>query len=359
MARRLGPGPASRPHRRVTASPLPSLGFISIDAEGRAGQPPSQSEILKGLFAEAGFTVRSASSVRSPAIRTGHQLVAASAWGVDVLIISVYSGRSFLYADLTSLIGSLRGSTRVVLVLHGGELPQYGAHHRGRVRRVLARADLIVAPSRFLADVFQGWGYHVAVIPNVLTLADYEYTRRSRPRPALLWMRTFHEHYDPLLAVDVVASLVPGFPDIRLTMGGADHGLLDGTRERVQALGVGDHVRVAGYLDAIDKRAAMRDHDIFLNTNRVDNTPVSVLEASACGLVTVATRVGGIPSMLTDDVDSVLVPPGDAVTMAAQIASLLRDPERFERLSVGARSRAEKSAWPAVKARWLEELRRL
>lgn len=359
MARRLGPGPARQPRRRVTSSHQPSLGFISIDAAGRAGQPPSQSEILKGLFAEAGFTVRSASSLRSPAVRTGHQMAAASTWGVDVLIISVYSGLSFLYADLTSLIGSLRRSTKVVLVLHGGELPQYGARHQGRVRRVLDRADLIVAPSRFLADEFRGWGFDVAVISNVVALDDYEYTPRSRPRPALLWMRTFHEHYDPLLAVDVVAALIHGFPDIRLTMGGADHGQLDATRERVRALGVGDQVRIAGYLDAVGKRAAMRDHDIFLNTNRVDNTPVSVLEAAACGLVPVATRVGGIPSLLTDDVDSVLVPPGDAATMAAQIASLLEDPERFERLSAGARNLAEQSAWPAVKERWLEALRLL
>ena len=60
----------------------------------------------------------------------------------------------------------------------------------------------------------------------------------------------------------------------------------------------------------------MTEHDIFLNTNVVDNTPVSVLEAAASGLVPVATAVGGVPKLLTDDVDSLLVASGDDEAMA-------------------------------------------
>ncbi len=78
-----------------------------------------------------------------------------------------------------------------------------------------------------------------------------------------------------------------------------------------------------GYIGADDKAAAFADHDIFLNTNVVDNMPVSVLEASASGLVPVATAVGGIPNLLTDDVDSVLVAARDDQAMATEVLRLL------------------------------------
>ena len=75
------------------------------------------------------------------------------------------------------------------------------------------------------------------------------YDRRTEARPALLWMRTFHEHYDPLLAVEVLARVCEVHPGATMTMGGADHGLLQATRDRAAELGVADRITFAGYLD--------------------------------------------------------------------------------------------------------------
>jgi glycosyltransferase involved in cell wall biosynthesis len=119
---------------------------------------------------------------------------------------------------------------------------------------------------------------------------------------------------------------------------------------------VTDRIRFGGYLDPAAKAAAFHDHDVFLNTNLVDNMPISVLEAAASGLVPVATRVGGIPAVLTHDHDSVLVPAGDADAMAREVLRLLAEPERYARLARGARELAEASAWPAVYLRWREQL---
>jgi glycosyltransferase involved in cell wall biosynthesis len=172
-------------------------------------------------------------------------------------------------------------------------------------------------------------------------------------------MRTFHEHYNPLLAVQVLALVAQKYPQARLTMGGADHGLLAATRAEAERLGVADRVAFPGYVRGEDKAAALADHDIFLNTNDVDNMPTSVLEAAASGLVPVATAVGGIPFLLDDDVNAVLVAPRDPDAMADAVIGLLDDADRYQRLSRGARFLAERSAWPTVRSRWVEELSRL
>lgn len=338
----------------------PVFGFVGIHAGRRTGQVISQNETLAALFESAGLRVRLTSAVRRPSLRTAHQIVSLLRWrgDVDVVVLAVFSGPSFWIADFASLLSRWNGS-RIVMFLHGGALGQYGPDHRRRVSRVLDRADLILAPSEFLACEFRLWGYDVRCIPNVLAIERYDHRYRDRARPRLMWMRTFHDHYHPEMAVEVLDRVVRHHPDATMTMAGADRGLLEPVRELARSRGLEDRITFPGYLDPEAKRRAFAEHDIFLNTNRVDNMPVSILEAAASGLVPVATAVGGIPDLLTDDVDALLVPDGDVEAMADAVRGLLADPERYARIGVRARALAEQSSWPAVRLRWREELRPL
>lgn len=338
----------------------PVLGFIGIHAGKRTDQPVSQNETLATLFESVGYRVVRASAVKRPALRTLDQIWSLLTWRkVDAVVIAVFSGQSFWIADFASCIARCIGHSKVIMFMHGGNLGVFGPEHRRWVTRVFDRADLLLAPSDFLADAFRDWGYDVKVIPNVLSIQTYRYDRRTEARPSLLWMRTFHEHYDPLLAVDVLARVVAVHPEATMTMGGADHGLLQATKDRAAELGVADRITFAGYLDSTTKAQAFADHDIFLNTNVVDNMPVSVLEAAASGLVPVATAVGGIPALLTDGVNARLVPARDPDAMADAVLGLLADPAAYAELAVGARALAMRSGWPAVYARWRDELHEL
>jgi glycosyltransferase involved in cell wall biosynthesis len=338
------------------ATPL-RLGFIGIHAGRRDDRPASQDENLAQLFADSGACVRCASAVRSPALRTLHQAWSALRWSgsSDAMFVTVFSGRSFLYADLISWLCHVRGAP-TVLVLHGGRLPVFAQKHPRWVHRVLSRADRVVAPSPFLVRAFARRDIDVRCIPNVITTDAVPHRHRASARPRLLWMRTFHEDYDPLLALDVLAIVRETHPDVTLTMAGADHGLLAATRARVEELGLTHAVTFAGFLDAAGKHRAFEEHDLFVNTNRVDNMPVSILEVAAAGLVPVSTDAGGLPDLLTEGQDGRLVPVGDAPAMAAAICSLLDDPEELAHLGRGARALAERSSWPEVHRLWLEAL---
>lgn len=340
--------------RRGTSPPR--IGFVGIHAGRRTDQPVSQNETLAHLFEQAGYEVRRSSAIKNPPLRTAHQIVSILSWRrTDLLVIAVFSGRSFWIAELATRLGRLTGK-RMVLFLHGGNLPVFGPAHRRWVERVFDRADLVLAPSDFLADTFRQWGCDVRVIPNVLDIENYDYLRRTEARPRLLWMRTFHEHYDPTMAVRVLARVVEVYPACTMVMGGADQGLLDATRLEAARLGVEDRIDFAGYLRPDAKRAAFAAHDLFLNTNVVDNMPVSLLEAAAAGLVPVATAVGGIPALVQDGHNGILVPAGDADAMADVVIRLLGDAAAFELLSKGARELAERSSWIQVRRRWEEEL---
>jgi glycosyltransferase involved in cell wall biosynthesis len=99
-------------------------------------------------------------------------------------------------------------------------------------------------------------------------------------------------------------------------------------------------VHLLGYLDEEGKAAAFARCPLFVLPSISEGVPVALLEAMAHGRAIVATRVGGVPELLTDDVDAVLVPGGDPQALVDALAALAGDPSRMERLGAAARERA-------------------
>src|SRR4051812_6042668 len=95
--------------------------------------------------------------------------------------------------------------------------------------------------------------------------------------------------------------------------------------ELAASLGIADAVTFTGRVDRDAMAALYRRCDVMLNPTRVDNMPNSVLEAMACGLPVVSTRVGGVPYIVRDGVTALLVEPGDHVAMAQAALHLLSD----------------------------------
>jgi glycosyltransferase involved in cell wall biosynthesis len=334
--------------------PSPRLLFLGPALGGHPGWVTTQGEVLAGLFEAAGHHVVVSSDRLHPVGRAADHAgtLVRRRRDVDLAVVSVFSGNAFALAEEAVLLCRLLGVPAVAW-LHGGNLPTWGATHQRRVRRLLGRVDAVVAPSAYLARWAEGFGVTPTVIPNVLDLDGYHFRLRTRARPRLLWMRTFQDLYDPATAVRTLALLRERGIDATLTMAGQDKGRLDATREVAAALGVTGWVSFPGFVSGPNKAALLDDHDVFLNTNRVDNAPVTVLEAAASGLGVVSTAVGGIPDLLVADRAARLVPPGDAPAMAEAVAGLLADPTSMKRLTEAARAVAEASAWPAVRDRWL------
>jgi glycosyltransferase involved in cell wall biosynthesis len=119
-----------------------------------------------------------------------------------------------------------------------------------------------------------------------------------------------------------------------------------------QELGVHDRVICPGKVPKSATAHWLQQGDIFLNTTRVDNTPVSVIEAMACGLCVVSTNVGGIPYLLKDEWDALLVPAGDEAAMAAAIRRIVTEGGLAQRLSHNGRSKVEAFGWSNILPRW-------
>lgn len=334
----------------------PRLCFVGPMLGSNPGWVTTQGEILAGLLAKDGYPVRVTSDKPARLPRLLDTLGSLIGWRdeIDVIVHQVFSGPAFAVTDAASLLGRALRRPQI-FVLRGGALPEFAEERRGWVERVMSRADVIVAPSGYLARVFAGYPgltSRIRVIPNILAIEKYAYRHRAALRPRLLWMRTFHDVYHPEMAVEVLAEVRETHPMATLTMAGQEKGLHATVQELVRRSGLDDAVRFPGFLGAEEKAREFADHDIYLNTNRVDNMPVSVLEAGAFGLPVVATAVGGIPDLLTDGETGLLVPDGDVPAMADAVRRLLDDPAPAARLSAGGRALAESCGWGVVQAQW-------
>lgn len=108
--------------------------------------------------------------------------------------------------------------------------------------------------------------------------------------------------------------------------------------------GLSGDVSFPGHLGNEGLGAAYRASRMLVLSSRVEGLPMVAVEAMAHGLPVVATDVGEVSWLLRDGLEGRLVPPGDAVSLAAAISELLRQPEKRSLMAGNSRRRAEELA---------------
>ncbi len=331
----------------------PRLCFVGPLAGSRHAHVVTQGVWLSRYFRAAGYDVTAVSASPNRYVRLldiTWTLLRRRRW-IDILFLHVYGGASFVVEDIASWIGR-RSGHRIVMMLHGGSMPEFIASFPRWNRRVLRRADAIVAPSAFLARAVEPYGFRCGVIPNVIDIRLYPFRLRRAIAPRLFWMRSFHPVYNPIMAVQVLERLRTTHPVATLVMGGQDKGMQAEVERYARDRGLGDAVCLPGFLATERKLREGSTADIFVNTSHVDNMPVAILEAGALGLPVVSTTIGGIADLLKDGETALLTPDGDVEAMVEAIRRLLRDPDLAGRLSAAGRRLAERSGWDQVRPQW-------
>ena len=271
----------------------------------------------------------------------------------DVAQIDLFGGSALLWGEAAARTLASQRKPYVV-TLHGGSLPEVGDGNIRRLRQIMGRASKVTAPSSYLARELRTLREDIEVLPNGLDLELYPFRSREAPSPNLVWLRAFHEIYQPELAVRCLQSLLHEYPQARLTMAGPDKGggSLQAVRRLVQELGLEDQVNIEGPVPKERVGHSIARGDIFLNTSRIDNAPVTVVEAMACGLCVVSTRAGGLADLVRDGETGLLVSDREPAALAEAVQRILSEPGLAGRLSTAGRAEAERFDWKRIVPRW-------
>ena len=249
-----------------------------------------------------------------------------------------------------------------------GTLEEFQAERRGlRLRflratrtAALRRARCIVVPSAYLRQIAIGWGLdpsRIDVVPNPAPELP-EHPTRDEARATLgidgfalgvagrlTAQKALGDTLEALARVPDVALLVLGDGPERAEL-----------ERRAGELGLADRVRFLGAGTRDDVIALFRAVDAALLTSAWENLPHTLLEALATGTPVIATAVGGIPEVVRDGENGLLVPPRDIAAIASAIDRLVHDDALRASLAAAAAPSGEELAEPRILRRIVQAI---
>ncbi len=238
---------------------------------------------------------------------------------------------------------------KVITTLHGTDITLVGqeASFYAITKFSIEQSDMVTAVSAYLRDeTYRAFGCvscDVKVIPNFVNLAEYHPdSERHWEGLAPVGHRRIM-HVSNFREVKRVKDVIRVFARVRRAMPATLVMVGDGP-ERPDAeleakdLGVADDVKFLGRLDAV--ASLLQGCELFLLPSTTESFGLAALEAMACGAVVVATRVGGLPEVITDGVSGILEPVGSVEAMGRRSVDLLRVPGSLATMRAAAIARA-------------------
>ena len=205
----------------------------------------------------------------------------------------------------------------------------------------------------------QPFGARARVVYNGIRLSDFENAKPyAHPKPYILGIGRHvpQKGFDVLLRAHALGrqrALEAGkaWPDLLLAGNGAQHETLQSLAGQLE---LGDAVRFVGRVDRAGAMALFQGCSFFVLPSRHEPMGIVNLEAMAAGRAVVASRVGGVPELVSDEENGLLVPPDDAPALAAALARLVNDAALNARLGAAGAQRVRDFDWDAIAAQYLD-----
>jgi glycosyltransferase involved in cell wall biosynthesis len=248
------------------------------------------------------------------------------------------------------LLSLFRKAVPLVIRLHG-ERYTFTKHTPGlrvtldvRISRALQRfalrrAVLLVSPSRAHAQEIarELHSDHTSsrVIPNCIDLEELPSSEVSREQNLVLFVGRLERVKGVSLLLEAARMVVQECPNTRFVLAGASHPTMPA--EEIDAIirsySLEEHFERLNFVPRQKLISLYQRAAICVVPSHYESFGLVALEAMACGLPVVATRVGGLPEVVKDKVTGLLVPPNAPAALAKAICELLTDPSK--RTSMG------------------------
>ena len=274
----------------------------------------------------------------------------------DVVHVFSASFSSFLISTLPAYCVARIQRKKVIVNYHSG-LAKTHLRASWIARSILRKTDKVIVPSLYLVDVLREFHIEAQAIPNLVDLTLFPYRARDPLRPLLLCSRNLEPCYRIDLVIRAFAEVQKLYPEARLWVLG------EGSQESAIRRLIADlklsGVEMAGRVPRESIGSFYDKADILINASRVDNMPVSILEAFASGLPVVTTDAGGIPYIVRHEQTGLISNKDDWHQLAANVIRLLQDSTLARQLAENAHRQSFTYRWSAVREHWLRLYREL
>jgi teichuronic acid biosynthesis glycosyltransferase TuaC len=265
----------------------------------------------------------------------------------------IYARGLWLPAELGLRLGRALGIP-VLGMATGSDVnvcPEYGPMFHRRFLKIATGMDRVMATGARVARKLESVTRRpcqtiggLVDLDSFCPVADKDHVRDELglPRDAVVILFAGHviEAKGVKELLEAYERIVAVHPGSILVMCG-DGALWQHVKRLVQLKGLGEKVLLPGAVVPAFMPAWMKASDIFVLPSHEEGMPNAVMEAMACGLPVVSTKVGGLPDALADTEGAILIEPRDAVGLADALLKVLTDGALRKRMSGAARRKAE------------------
>jgi glycosyltransferase involved in cell wall biosynthesis len=259
----------------------------------------------------------------------------------SVLHINVASKGSVYRKALLAAVARQLGVPYVVH-LHSGAFDRFwqsaGPQLAGIIAGFLRNSASIIVLGRYWSELIDrhlpGLDRKVVILPNATASVATSPQKAKDGRVRISFLGKLGAMKGTPQLAEALASLRDR-ADWTATLAG--NGDVAGTRAMLCRLQIADRVSVPGWLAPEAAADLLGRTDILVQPSFIDNLPMTILEAFARGIPAVATPVGVVPDVVLQNVNGLLVPPGNVRALADALAELIDDPALRQRLGASAR----------------------
>jgi glycosyltransferase involved in cell wall biosynthesis len=233
---------------------------------------------------------------------------------------------------------------KVIFSLHGMDIrgaDSISIEYRTRYISMLSRGSAVIAVSRSFADLVTNrlapeLAGKVSVIHNgvcAATIQNYEPIETELPARYILNVATFETKKGQCDLLDAFSRIADRYPDLHLVLAGratadVNKATLKALRQQVSLLGLDNRVLFFQDIPHAKIGALYKSATLFCLSSLVESFPLVLLEAGVFRLPVIATRIDGVPELIRQNRDGILVDSGDPTQLAEGITALLDTPDR-------------------------------
>ena len=228
--------------------------------------------------------------------------------------------------------------------------------------KILSYADVIISPSEYYIDESRVLGKYrdkIVVIPNGINVNEFDvgYSKEecreklglSIDSRIILFVGTLSPHKGPDILIKAMSKIVKEVPDAKLVFVG--YGGMRAELEMLsKKLGVKKNVKFAGFVEESMKPLYYRAADVFCLPSVMKHEIFGIvnLEAMACGVTIVASKIGGVPDVVKDGENGLLVLPKDSDALADAIIYLLENEDVRKTMGANGQKKVEDYSWERI-----------
>ena len=264
----------------------------------------------------------------------------------DIIHAHGCSGTGMIPIVFGVLVGR-RNKKRVVATYHGGGADAFFEKHSRFVKKYLTKTDTNIVLSGFLAKVFDKYQIPYTIIPNIVELDANAFRERETIKPKFVSIRTLSPLYNIECIIKAFEIVKAKLPDARLTIVG------DGpSRQSLEQMAADNNIKdvtFTGRVPNSDIYKYLDGSDVMLSSPRIDNMPVSILEAFNAGLLVISSNVGGVPYMIEDGQNGLLFESDSHKMLAEKMIEAIENPEKSKEMIQNAKSCVSDYSWEKVR----------